>query len=103
MSIEGLKSLRSLPHRRNLTGGVVGDEFAAVLCPAGFVREHFLVYAPQKGGAGRFVLDFAHVSAKVNIELDGPYHWKSATPEKDRHRDEILRKLGWKIIRIRHN
>lgn len=68
-------------------GGSTGDDFAAVLCPAGYVS-----YGP--GSHSRFVLDFAHVEAMVCFELDGPSH--RATVEEDRQRDEV------RVIRIKH-
>lgn len=80
------------------TGGRVAEDFARVLCPAGFVREHHV----QWGGVGEFFrLDFAHLDGKVAIELDGRSH--KATAEHDAMRDGLLRALGWRIIRIRHD
>ena len=90
----------------NYQGGKTGDEFASILCPAGFVREHHFLYGEHvirtAFGLRRrsFNLDFAHVEGKVNIELDGPRH--KSTPEKDAARDAILRNLGWRVIRIKH-
>jgi very-short-patch-repair endonuclease len=78
------------------SGGRVGDAYAKVLCPVGFVREHHVQYAAR--GDHRYVLDFAHIEGKVNIELDGPFHNFS----QNEVRDSRLRDLGWKIIRIRH-
>lgn len=82
--------------RLGWTGGQAGEDFAAVLCPVGFVREHQVNWA--SGPSAHYKLDFAHVLGKVNIELDGPYHDGS----NDRERDARLRSLGWKVIRIRH-
>jgi len=80
------------------TGGQTGNDFAAVLCPAGFVREHHVCWS--RGHNNRYVLDFAHVEGKINIELDGPRH--CADKEYDRERDARLKNLGWRVIRIRH-
>jgi hypothetical protein len=80
-------------------GGATGDLFAAFLCPAGYVREYWI-----RWGSGRndhYKVDFAHPEAKVNIELDGPFH--HTTPADDALRDSRLRALGWKIIRIQHD
>jgi hypothetical protein len=82
----------------NFTGGRTGAEFAAILCPAGFVREHHF----QWGSAGEhFKLDFAHLEGKVCIELDGPNH--KSSKEYDDMRDALLRAMGWRVIRIRHD
>jgi hypothetical protein len=89
----------------NWRGGRTGDDFAAVLLPAGFIREHYVYYGDYiiKTGYGirrpKFQLDFAHIEAKVNIELDGESHHE--TKEQDAIRDSILRDLGWRVIRIK--
>ena len=91
---------------RSWRGGQIAENFAAILCPAGFIREYQVFYGEQtrKTGFGfrreNFQLDFAHVEGKVNIELDGPGH--KTMPEEDALRDSILCTLGWRIIRIRH-
>lgn len=96
----GCKCGKHLPQPHRFRGGRTGDDFAAVLCPVGFVREHRIFYTsyPQRR---YYQLDFAHVEAKVNIELDGPYHLSSE--EDDKLRDTLLRSKGWKVIRIRHD
>jgi hypothetical protein len=82
---------------KHFRGGRAGEDFAAVLCPVGFVREYKVFW----GGKGEsFALDFAHPEGQVNIELDGPGH--ASTPLQDRQRDEVLRHFGWRIIRIKH-
>ena len=53
------------------------------------------------GGNRHYNLDFAHLGAKVNIELDGPYHYN--LPHEDAQRDAKLKELGWKVIRINHD
>lgn len=79
-------------------GGETAEIFAAVLCPAGFVREHRVQWSDH--GFDYFRLDFAHLEGKVCIELDGPYHEKRQ--EYDAMRDAILRAMGWRVIHIRH-
>lgn len=83
-------------------GGKAVEEFAVVLLPAGFVREFRVQYGPKCGD--HFLIDFAHPEGKIAIELDSPLHgitW--APPKTDTERDAILRSLGWKVIRIRHD
>jgi len=80
-------------------GGEFATYFASIVCPLGYIREHQVVYGPGK--ASRFKLDFALPEAKIDIELDGPYHY--SLPEEDVKRDLILRNLGWHVIRISHD
>lgn len=50
---------------------------------------------------GRYVLDFVIVELKLNIELDGQYHFNDAnTIEKDIRRDDFMKSNGWKVYRI---
>lgn len=84
---------RSRPN--NFHGGQTGEDFAVVLCPAGYVREYPLFCAGR-----RYTLDFAHLASRTNIELDGPHHY--TTEAEDLVRDGRLRSLGWRIIRIKH-
>jgi hypothetical protein len=83
----------------NFEGGSVANAFADT--------EYYLYYGdpvvPFADGKLRrhfFRLDFAHIEAQCNIELDGPGH--KSTPAQDAVRDKILRELGWKVIRIKH-
>lgn len=86
-------------------GGQVAESFAAVLCPAGFVREHHVWFGHKIDASGKqngsARLDFAHIEGLIAIELDGPSHNSTARSRKDFERDAILRALGWKIIRIK--
>lgn len=45
-----------------------------------------------------YILDFACVSKKLSIELDGEYHEKQ--PEKDAAREAYLQRKGWDTIRF---
>ena len=46
-----------------------------------------------------WMVKFAHQEAKVNIEIDGSSH--KHRQELDTKRDELLRNLSWRVIRIR--
>ena len=46
----------------------------------------------------RYVADFACVSARLIVELDGPVH--DETVERDRVRDAFLTESGWQILRF---
>lgn len=80
----------------SFTGGDIAADFARVLCPVGFVREHSVLWGK---GNERFRLDFAHIDGKVCIELDGSSH--RSTKEYDDMRDALLRTMGWRVIRIK--
>jgi very-short-patch-repair endonuclease len=45
-----------------------------------------------------YILDFACVSVKLCVELDGDYH--EGQPEKDIARETFLKSKGWNIIRF---
>lgn len=46
---------------------------------------------------GPYVLDFACVTARLNIELDGSQH---ADNSADKERDAYLAKAGWTVLRF---
>ncbi|MFX1258482.1 MAG: endonuclease domain-containing protein [Promethearchaeota archaeon] len=49
-----------------------------------------------------YVLDFAFVAEKIDVECDGePWHEKCRKPEEDKMRDEFLKNHGWKILRFK--
>lgn len=66
------------------------------LCDAGYEMDTVTIPIPT-GSA--YKLDFAHREAKVNIEIDGLSH--RGRRFEDERRDEYLRSLGWKVIRIK--
>ena len=47
-----------------------------------------------------FLLDFAVADARVDIEVDGPHHYTSLQRSKDAYRDRLLRRRGWRVIRV---
>lgn len=50
--------------------------------------------------ATTYILDAAYMKKKIDIEIDGPHHWRPTVSMADRRRDAELSLLGWKIIRI---
>lgn len=49
---------------------------------------------------GPYIVDFACLSAKLVIELDGGQHADSAS---DAHRDAFLRRQGFRVLRFWNN
>jgi very-short-patch-repair endonuclease len=49
---------------------------------------------------GKYIVDFYCPKANLVIELDGGQHYSERGPEKDKVRDDVLRELGIKILRI---
>ena len=47
-----------------------------------------------------YILDFAIPEQKICIECDGE-HWHKEGNSRDRKRNWVMRKQGWKIIRFR--
>ena len=49
-----------------------------------------------------YIADFAIPDKKIIIECDGEV-WHKLGNSRDRKRDAVLKKLGWKVIRFRGN
>ena len=49
-----------------------------------------------------YILDFAIPELKIDIECDGEV-WHKIGNHKDRKRNWVLRKKGWKVLRFRGN
>ena len=47
---------------------------------------------------GESIVDFAVRSARLVVEIDGPYHQRRALT--DARRDRKLRSLGWRVLRL---
>jgi very-short-patch-repair endonuclease len=47
---------------------------------------------------GRFIVDFLASSAKLVVEVDGPYHGRRALA--DARRDRALARLGYTVLRL---
>ena len=57
---------------------------------------HFRRQAP----VGPFIADFAELTRKLIVELDGDTHADSRAAAKDVRRDQFLRRFGFRILRI---
>ena len=49
---------------------------------------------------GPYVLDFACLSARIAIEIDGEAHNRSSQPEHDKKRDSQLNAVGFAVLRF---
>jgi very-short-patch-repair endonuclease len=49
---------------------------------------------------GRYIVDFAIVSKKLAIELDGAAHAMPGRAERDKQRDAVLTQLGWRVLHL---
>ena len=49
---------------------------------------------------GDFSLDFACLEVRLAIEIDGEPHSHGDRPERDKHRDQALARLGFSTLRI---
>lgn len=52
---------------------------------------------------GYYIADFACVSMKLVIEVDGATHTSAAEVTYDKKRDEFMKNDGWEIIRVWNN
>jgi len=48
----------------------------------------------------RYIADFACVSRKLVVEVDGPSHMAMDQAAYDEHRTVRLRQLGWRVLRL---
>ncbi len=62
------------------------------------LRQEGLSPMPQYCVQGYFV-DFAFPEVKVAVEADGAAYHQGEQHERDRERDWVLRKHGWKVLR----
>ena len=52
---------------------------------------------------GNYIVDFLCKEAKLIIELDGSGHLEEKQTKHDDKRDEYLKNLGYKVLRIYNN
>lgn len=107
--LAGLRRARA-KHGVNFKGGMHQKpvkyvlSFWKVLKPLGYLMEFPVSLKHLHLSKGHhYMLDFALVENKINIECDGPKHRSFAQQDKDRIRDSRLKALGWKVIRVPHD
>jgi len=72
--------------------------FNAILNEDEFFNQFTIKYGLS---VGKYFLDFALIDRKIDIEIDGVQHLRSAQAIKhDLIRDEYLTSLGWRVYRI---
>ena len=49
---------------------------------------------------GRYILDYAVLSAKLAVEVDGESHYTADGPARDAERDTWLAAQGWQVLRF---
>lgn len=60
------------------------------------------ILSEEQYQVGLWVLDFAWPEQKINLEIDGDWHYNDGTcVEKDKRRDKELQESGWRVIRVR--
>ena len=70
------------------------------VCGRKFLRQHVIVYESVNNEHFFFIPDFYCAREKLIIEVDGKIH--DYQKDRDRHRDEILRAKGLKILRFKN-
>lgn len=64
------------------------------------LETHNIVGWQQEMQFGRFTLDFAFESLRLDVEIDGSTHELSNVMSKDKIRDEYMEEKGWQVLRI---
>ena len=109
--LAGLEKARET-HGVNFKGGN-GQEMTPIiqlanrlLSRCGYIREYPIPTKPVKdkfkNAATANKVDFGNPADKIAIELDGASHHNQVARETDKKKDEILKALGWTVIRLRH-
>lgn len=98
---------RMLAHGQTFKGGngLPPTKFVAelekILIPHGWIREHAISIKPIKPSyPTNYKVDFAHIVGKIAIECDGPCHHSIQQRRLDQKKTDLLKSLGWRVIRI---
>ncbi|MBI3678679.1 MAG: endonuclease domain-containing protein [Proteobacteria bacterium] len=88
----------SRPHvktlRRNMT------EAEVMLWPSLRQKKHHGVHFRRQHPIGPYIADFACVSARLVVEVDGATHSTDEEVAYDRRRDAFMMRRGWRVIRV---
>ena len=61
-----------------------------------------ILYEPEWPTRTGFLIDFAILTSRLALEVDGPHHDVPARRKKDGFRTQRLKAEGWKVIRLHH-
>ena len=78
---------------------------AELLAPLGFIAEFPIKTAGHGTGhkaPTSYKVDFGHQGLCIAVELDGPSHRPRAQQMLDNKKTEVLRALGWEVLRLQH-
>jgi very-short-patch-repair endonuclease len=98
MQIHNKPSLKSI--RQDLRNNATEEEVilwkhlkGSQLLDKKFRRQHSI---------GNYIADFYCPECKLILEIDGEVHLTTGAIEKDKHRDENLAEMGFRILRIKN-
>jgi very-short-patch-repair endonuclease len=60
----------------------------------------YCVHFRRQHPIGPYVADFACVTARLIVEVDGATHCSDSELRHDRRRDAYLRRCGWRVLRV---
>lgn len=86
-------------------GGVVA-QFTPALTAQGYIQEFPILTKGHGTGLKcphAYKVDFGNPETKQAIEFDGPCHRPLARQALDLKKDTVLKAIGWKITRIKHD
>lgn len=68
------------------------------------LNELSVKYSSQYSVRSGFIIDFAVIDKKIAIEVDGEkWHSSKEAMKHDRFKDYMLKRKGWKVIRLKEN
>ena len=65
-----------------------------------FIPEFPVTIPDSSNHRGHYLIDLAYPHGEVAVEVDGRSHNTVKQRRRDRRKDRILRKLGWKVFRF---
>ena len=71
----------------------------------GFIREKVIStsgHGTKHTPPPHYKVDFGDPRVNLAVEMDGPYHRLMRQRVKDKKKDQVLKALGWTVIRIPH-
>lgn len=75
------------------------DDLLPLISPHGWIAQH-VIQTGRNRGARYYKLDFAHLEAKLCVEIDGASHRLPGRAERDAKKDAYLIARGWRVLRF---